>query len=399
MMVSNLFSYVRHKLLQSEFLIYTYILFLAGFFISPDNHLHRNYFYLFVCAPFLLNLNLNTLLNCLKSSLFKLSLIFLIYFFISIIWTDRSLTGEEYYDQIRYFLMVVLFIMATVSISTISDNLLNKIIFWLCLVALFASIIYSLIFYSSHSFPSYKIHGPFSYTRNANQAAMYFGFVGILAFQSYLYTPKSFIKIFYGCTTLTLVLYLILSQSRGALFAFTGSVITGFIFKKRWKQIFIALIFCVIFIILVEFIGIGIRSALERGFSDRIDIWLATFKRISHVPIIGEGYFTDVSIQIAKGIETSPHNLLLLVSLKSGLIGGAFLLTIILTAFIRSYKFFIAFGNEIYLCIFSYFIICMTFDSTHLLYKPTLGWLIFWLPVGLLAGNEIRLKKLAAGTI
>jgi hypothetical protein len=32
----------------------------------------------------------------------------------------------------------------------------------------------------------------------------------------------------------------------------------------------------------------------------------------------------------------------------------------------------------------------MTFDSVHLLYKPSLGWLIFWMPVGLLAGEEIR---------
>lgn len=393
MVASKSLSGIRYKLQHSDFLGYSYIFFLTGFFISPDNHLHRNFFYLFVLAPFILSIDFKVLLSYLRNSLIvALSIAFLSYFFLSIFWTKAALAVENYYDLTRYFLMVVIFIMATVSISNRSKNLFDKIIFWLCLVGLFASIIYGIIFYSSHSFPIYKVRGPFSYTGNANQAAMYFGFVGILAGQSYLHSKKCLMKVFYGFTTLTLILYLILSQSRGALFALVGSVIFGFIVRKRYKGLLIALSFSVIFIIAVEFVGIGIRSVFERGFSDRIDIWLATLTRISQVPFLGEGYFADYSIQTDKGIETSPHNLLLLVSLRCGLVGGALLTLIILIAFMRSYKYFKATGNEIYLCIFSYFTLSMTFDSTHLLYKPTLGWLIFWLPVGLLAGQEIAGK-------
>ena len=95
----------------------------------------------------------------------------------------------------------------------------------------------------------------------------------------------------------------------------------------------------------------------------------------------------------------SPHNLLLLVSAKSGVIGGGLLLLLIITAIVHSYKYFRASGNWIFICIFAFFIVCMTFDSTHLLYKPNLGWLIFWMPIALIAGEEIRLKNLAAGTI
>jgi uncharacterized membrane protein len=78
--------------------------------------------------------------------------------------------------------------------------------------------------------------------------------------------------------------------------------------------------------------------------------------------------------------------------LKSCAIGGGLLLLLIATALVHSYKYFHASGNWIFICIIAYFIVCMTFDSTHLLYKPNLGWLIFWMPIALLAGEEIRGK-------
>ena len=113
-----------------------------------------------------------------------------------------------------------------------------------------------------------------------------------------------------------------------------------------------------------------------------------------HAPILGEGYFADVSIDIGRSLETSPHNLLLLVMLKCGIIGGGLLILLIITALVQSRKYFLAFGNWIYICIFAYFIICMTFDSTHLLYKPDLGWFIFWMPIALMAGINIPLDKI-----
>ena len=123
--------------------------------------------------------------------------------------------------------------------------------------------------------------------------------------------------------------------------------------------------------------------------SDRTDIWMIAAERLLQSPILGEGFFTDVSIDIERSLETSPHNLLLLVMLKSGLVGGGLFFALVLGALFRSYKFYKASGNWIYLCLFVYFNVCMTFDSVHLLYKPSLAWLIFWLPVGLLASQEI----------
>jgi O-antigen ligase len=308
-------------------------------------------------------------------------------------WTDAALTSEEYFDHTRYFLMLVFFIMATMLFSANSNKFLDKIIFWLCLVVLVTSVVFILIFYASHIFPKHRVRGLFDYTNNPNQAAMYFGYIGLLASNAYIFSKKGRYKIFYGCTFLVLFTYMLLSQSRGPIFAFIASVVVGFLLKKRWKEIILSIVFFLVFIILVEKVSIGVHSLFERGFADRIDIWLVTFERIAQVPFFGEGYFTDVSIQTANFLETSPHNLLLLITLKSGLIGGALLLILLLTALMKSYKYFIVSGNGIYLCMFIYFIFCMTFDSTHLLYKPTLGWLIFWMPVALIAAEEGRIKS------
>jgi O-antigen ligase len=152
----------------------------------------------------------------------------------------------------------------------------------------------------------------------------------------------------------------------------------------------------IVFMVLLDFYDWGIRSFYERGLSYRLILWKGAIKNISKAPLFGKGWFADVNVPVPIGkSKLTAHNLLLLVSAKSGVIGGGLLLLLILTTFVSSYKYFVASGNWIFISIFVYFIICMTFDYTHILYKPNLGWIIFWMPIALIAGEEIRLKNCA----
>jgi len=303
-------------------------------------------------------------------------------------WTDSHLSSEAYYDLSRYFLSLVVFLMMTIILASESEKFSDQQKFWLCLVALVAAISFILIFYASHRFPQARLSGPFDYTHNPNQGAMHFGFVGILSFYSLISSKIKWAKIFYLTVFLISLVYILLCQSRGPLLAIICSIIFGLIFEKRWKEIGAVLIICIGIFFVIEIVDLGIRSIIERGFSKRIDLWLAALTRISQAPFLGEGFFTDIDMKIVNH-PLSPHNLLLLVMVKSGIIGGGIFLILSLTAFVHSYKIFIASGNWLYFCLFVYFTICMTFDSVHILYKPSLAWLIFWLPVGLLAGQEI----------
>lgn len=172
---------IRYKLQQTKFLKYTYLIFLAGFFFSPDKHLHRNYFYLFVIVPFLIGLDSSFIRNCIKSKIFQISILFLLYFWASMFWTDTNLSSEEYFDLSRYFLMLVIFLMVTILLSSNSDEIFDNIKFWLCLAACISAIIMAVIFYDSTNFPGARLYGYFEHTHNPNQASMYFGFIGILA--------------------------------------------------------------------------------------------------------------------------------------------------------------------------------------------------------------------------
>ena len=392
MIFSNRLSGIRYKIKQTEFLKYTYLIFLAGFFLSPNSNLHRNFYYLFVIVPFLICLDSKFIQNCIRSTLFKLSILFLLYFLTSMFWSDTHLSSEEYYDLTRNFLMLVIFILTTMMVSEGSAQFFDRIKFWLCLFALIAAISFALIFYASNSFPTVRLQGPFSYTRNPNQAAMYFGFVGTIASISASFSKITWQKIFYWFASLTCLGYIFLCQSRGPLLAFIISIIVGSFFGKSWKTITIFIIIVTVFIISIEFFDLPIQSIYERGFSYRIELWRGAIKNIAEAPLFGKGYFSDVNLPIGN-ILLSPHNLLLLVSSKSGMIGGGLLLLLISSALAHSYKYFAASGNWIFLCILAYFIVCMTFDSTHLLHRPTLGWLIFWMPVSLLAGEEVRIKS------
>ena len=391
--ISSIFSSIRNQLRQTQFLVYTYIIFLTGFYISPNNHLHRNFYYLFVLLPFLISIDLRNILNCARSTLFKLSFIFLSYFLISMSWTDTPVSGEEVYDIIRYFFMLICFILVTISISVNSNQFFDKIKFWLCLIGPVAAIIFMMVFYAAHNFPYARVAGPFDYTTNPNSAAMFFGFIGILAFHSALLAKFGRHKIFYWCSFLVLFIYILLSQSRGPTFAFIVCLILGFAFEKRWKEIGIIIAFSIGFLCLIEFGDTGIRSFFGRGIGIRKDLWLETLNRISQAPLLGEGYFTDVNTRIGK-LALSPHNLLLLVTLKSGIVGGGLLGILFLASFKHGYANFTVSANWIYICLIVFFFICMSVDSVHLLHKPSLGWVIFWLPVSLLAAEEVRRTQL-----
>ena len=392
--ISSIVHSIRYKLQQTEFLRYTYLFFLAGFFFSPDKHLHRNYFYLFVIVPFLIGLDSSFMRNCIRSTLFQLSILFLLYFWASMFWADTNLSSEDYYDLSRYLLMLVIFLMVTMMLSSVSDECFDKIKFWLCSAACISAIIMVLIFYDSKNFPRARLIGYFEHTQNPNQASMYFGFIGILAFHSILCSKYAWHKIFYGFVYLTLFVYILLCQSRGPLLAFIIVLVMESIFAKNWKMIALFITLFIVFMVVLEFYDLGIRSFYERGLSHRLTLWKGAIKHISEAPLFGKGWFADVDMMIGKN-RRSPHNLLLLVSAKSGVIGGGFLLLLILTTVVHSYKYFVASGNWIFISIFVYFIICMTFDYTHILYKPNLGWIIFWMPIALIAGEEIRLKNLA----
>jgi hypothetical protein len=381
--ISSIVHTIRYKLQKPEFLRYTYLIFLAGFFFSPDNHLHRNYFYLFVIVPFLIGLDSSFIRNCIRSTLFQLSILFLLYFWASMFWTDTNLSSENYYDLSRYLLMLVIFIMVTMMLSSISEENFDKMKFWLCSAACISAIIMVLIFYDSKNFPRARLTGYFEHTQNPNQASMYFGFIGILAFHSILCAKYAWQKIFYWFVYLTLFVYILLCQSRGPLLAFIIVLVMESIFAKNWKMIALFLTLFIVFMVLLEFYDLGIRSFYERGLSYRLTLWKGAIKHISEAPLFGKGWFADVNIQIEKKMLTA-HNLLLLVSAKGGIIGGGLLLLLILTTFMHSYKYFVDSGNW-----------SMTFDYTHILYKPNLGWIIFWMPIALIAGEEIRLKNLA----
>ncbi len=394
--IVSLVHSIRHKIQQTNFLRYTYLIFLAGFFFSTNNHLHRNYFYLFVILPFFIGLDLKFMRNCIRSRLFQTSILFLLYFWASMFWTDTNLSSEEYYDLSRYFLMLVTFIVVTMMLSSTSDKSFDQIKFWLCSAACISAIIMAIIFYDTTNFPRTRLYGYFEHTQNPNQASMYFGFIGILAFHSILCSKYTWHKIFYWFVFLTLFGYILLCQSRGPLLAFVIALVVQSILGKHWKLLGIFITLFILFMVFLEFYDLGIRSLYERGFSFRLYLWKGAIKHISEAPLFGKGWFADINLPIGDLMYTY-HNLLLLVSVKSGVIGGGLLLLLVLTTLGHSFKYFVATGNWIFISIFVYFIVCMTFDYTHILYKPNLGWIIFWMPIALIAGEEIRLKNLALG--
>lgn len=391
----KLLPWIRLKLQSSNFLTYTFIIFLSGFFFFPDDHLHRHFFYFFVLIPFLFELDLTFIKNCFKSKVFIISLIFLIYFGISILWTQKKvITIEEYYDTLRYFLLLVAFFMMIMYLDKKNENFFYQIVLWMSIFASISAIISTILFYHSHVFPTDRVNGFNYYLKYTVIAATYFAFIAVgtiyLALKERIYWKK----ICFLFITLIILIFVLLTQSRGPLLALIIAILTGLALEKRWKLICLVFLLAIGWLAVVNFSDIGIQNYIFRGsIPFRFAIWKATFLRILNSPWFGEGYLTNIEINALNQLWTHPHNIILFVLLKSGIIGIILFFILVIISFIKAFRYFTHSTNWIFLSLLLFTVLASSSDNMRLLYKPVVSWIIFWFPVAMISAKEIQIRR------
>jgi O-antigen ligase len=318
------------------------------------------------------------------------------YFGLTILWTKNvNVSLEQYYDILRYFLSLILFISIAIYLSIYKNNFFKKYVFWVSLSAILCAIISILVFYGSHEFPSDRISGFNYYLKYIVISAIYFGFIGLCSIHSAMNENIYLKKIYFIFATLIIMTFVLLSQSRGPLLAFIISFVTGLALEKKWKWIGLVFFMILVWLLLINFVDIGIHNYILRGsIPFRIAIWKSTlFQRISECLWFGEGYLTDIEIYSLKKMWSHPHNIFLFILLKSGILGLLLFLISLTFAFITAVRYFLKSKNWLYLAMLLFTILSVSSDNTRLLYKPVLSWFILWFSMAMCAALEIQMKK------
>ncbi len=389
----KLFSWLRVKLQTSNFLTYSFILFLSGFFLFPDDHLHRQFFYLFVVLPFLLIIDISFIKTCFKSKIFLASLLFLTYYASSIVWTQNvEVTLENYYDTVRYFLLLIVFIMITIYLSNKDKYFINKVIFWLSMSAAISAILSLIIFYNSHVITE-RVTGFNHYLRYTIIASTYFGFICICTIYAAIHSKMVWQKfIFYIITSIVLT-FMLLSQSRGPLLSLIFALFLGLILDKRYKTVGIEIAFIIICFILMKFSEIDINNYIYRGTIDyRFAIWQETLERIFKSLCFGEGFLTNLKINALNRLWCHPHNIFLIILLKSGIIGILLFFNCLIISIIIAIRYFNRSKDFLFIILIIFSILASSSDLIILLGIPRKSWIIFWFPVAMLSAKELQMR-------
>ena len=369
-------------------------LFLVGFFIVPDRSIHRNGYYLLLFTPVLvLFLYRRELRSIALTTPFLLILAFLSFAAVSFVWAD-NFDWRDSFDIARYFLLVISFQFVLFLAFRNGNWNVDQLMWWTMLGVSISALVAMVLFYQDNPFPHARVPGLSPYTSVQTTSANMYGFFAMTGLAFLVHDHKRFnlsraVQLITLASVMVIFMFMVFSQTRGAFIALIVSSALLLVLNKWWRSILILGAIAILTVAFVE-LSDSIQGFFERGPGPRIHLWADSLRLIAQKPFFGYGetanFVLDGGIDKTgfHHFEGHPHNVILYVSLKYGLIGLA--LWTVLTGYVL-YKAVLVGKNTRdwtlgVLLIFS--LTAMMFTSRNFLASPNATWLLYWLPVGLI---------------
>lgn len=385
---------LRGWLRDSPFVSWGLAIFLAGFLAFWSTRLHRDVLYFLVFLPLVTALRWQDWKLIFSSQTVQLVSLFLAYVLLTGLWGGYG--DDGLYNGLRYSLIIL---GAVVAIAWVVSQSTRWHVRWtIALVfAAVAALIYSaIVFYAQHPFPASRLVNLLYYHDNPNPAAV--GFLLVFVFSLFsLLTGGRRLKWIAIVGLLSALVFLVLAQSRGLLLAAVASAFVQLVYFRYWKILFAAAFAALFGLLALEWTDWGMRGFLERGDARRFEVWQVALSRIAESRFFGEGLGTDTRIEISGGrMVYSPHNLPLMSFLVGGAAGGVLLAGLLFSLVRVGVQGFLR-GGEMAALAGSAMVaglVLVNVDSHNIITRihPQI-WVGFWIPVGIIAGQELVLKS------
>ena len=353
--------------------------------------LHRNLFYVLALPVYVVHLK-NFDWRCVKdSAIAKVALVYIAYFLLSGLWSD-GLSWGGFADLLRSSLLLVLFFLMTLRLGTLDSGFPDRFAIsyamtaGVTLLAVFAATGFGLL-------PFGPRFGGFGIVGHPIIGSTLYGFALLLC--TFVLLPRAVgwrHRIAWMAVIVLCAAFMLLSSSRGPLIALAAALAAGFVLAGRRLTLAIALL-TLLGIAAGELAGVApIELIFERGPSGHFEIWQQALAAIAEHPWLGYGSLVDITFESAYGPIRSPHNLLIANQFYGGLPATAMLLGLLALAFRQAWR-ALRRGEPVYLALLIFGLVASLFDSRTLVQNLGREWITLWLPICLLAVQEVLQRR------
>ena len=255
----------------------------------------------------------------------------------------------------------------------------EPIITTVCLFALANGLIAIALFATGHGDPT-RMAG-WAETRHPILGASIIGVAVVLATGRVLGGGAKILPI---ATIIAGLLFITLTGSRGPLIAILGSLAVLLMALRPRALVGAALVAAIPLL----WPGV-ITRALERGWSNRLEIWQISLSKIAQHPIFGSGPTTLLD----RPGEDFPHNLFLSTLLYSGIIGLTLLLALLALATRAASCEIDRTTRWTLFALLLHLVLSGLTDLSQLTKGPGPMWYIVWLPIALALGGHQTLTR------
>lgn len=410
-MTQKIYTYAGQKSWLDFVLGLTLCIIISGFFFL-NTSLHRDVLYasLPLGIYFLRAQKPFSIKDLKKSNLLCLSAFFILLNFLSILWSQHN-DAEMLWTTFKIAPFLTISILSYVAYMLRYNKSWDYFIDAYILCAIASGALLLILFYQNiwdsyiepiplrEGVNPWRLEG-FGRAKNANLAGLLYS-VSILAIlfkptKVILYMNHIYFK-FFGIFILGTTLFLTLS--RGALIAFTASIIILCTIKalthikNKSSILFIPLILLVVFTGVIQLFPNIITYMIERGSSGRIEIWSLALEQFLQSPIIGQGSATRLTYNFFFEFSLTAsheHNIYLTVLTDLGIVGFLSFIALLATTWFYALHYARKSHDYSILGMITYGYIFGVFDLSGYYVSLAPAWIVFWLPIAFLASERIK---------
>ncbi len=333
---------------------------------------------------------------CKQSHILQVACLFILYSLFSLFWQD-TIDPKEALKTLRTSLVIFLFVMfmAWAAYSTDQENPTMQRAFHLFCAAAAIVAVGAILVYAYDGFSLARRLGIYGITANPIKAATVFAvvIVTLLLWRRYYLAAVGLPG--FAIWMVPVICLFLLTFSRGPLIAV--SLITLLILaltgRGKWALLLGGLAFVALLLVLGGFLDQ--IDLIKRGDSHRFAIWADALEKVSARPYFGWGIKDNSKFAAAAGWTgwKSPHNIYLSALFYGGIIGLGLFVGTLAMALKTALKLF----KSSDLARLSLALICLglvigCFNMRTVMVNAQPVWLVYWLPVGLLIGLELKDK-------
>lgn len=218
-----------------------------------------------------------------------------------------------------------------------------------------------------------------------------YAIVVILCLYLLIFCSQRHLLVLFSLTATYSTVMVFLSQSRGAMLSlFLGFCFFMFIHKRRLVAPLLAFL---ALIVILAFVGKTFlydpATLLARKDAGRFILWGHAINQINESPLFGDGLSAKYAYDMpGYKVLVKPHNLLLTIGIAGGYIGISLYLLVFFIAFRAAYMRRDRQDGGVVAALLLFSFVFHMFDTLYIFYRPTIDWVLLWLPIGLAIALE-----------